>query len=146
MAKRVGSWYGYVYLLRCGEHYKIGFSEQPRKRLQQLRTGSPHPIVLEHELKTTFFKSIEQQLHRRFAHKRGEGEWFNLNDEDVAYIKSLDKHGDTPEEVRQQAEEDDLYWARRDAEKQAETDRYIGCLMSGITSGVGLGLAYDDAA
>lgn len=91
-------WFGYVYLLQCGDLYKIGFSLQPRKRLKQFRTGSPHPILLIHSLRTSCYRQIERQLHHHFRGKRESGEWFKLDPEDVSYIKSLNKSGFTPEE------------------------------------------------
>lgn len=131
------SLFGYVYLLKCGDHFKIGFSKTPRKRLRQLRTGSPLPITVEHQLKTPHFRAVEQQLHIHFRNKRGNGEWFTLSEDDVSYIKSLDQYGDTPEEVREKEDADAQYWAVRNAEQKAEETRRLGILLSGAASGVG---------
>lgn len=141
--RRIEAWYGYVYLLKCGNHYKIGQSKKPRTRLKQLRTGSPHPIEVVHTLRTPHFRQVEQMLHRRFASKRGEGEWFLLSEEDVGHIKSLDDIGRTPEEARKREEEDEDWYAKIEAEQQAEADRRLAVYSSGVISGVGLCLAID---
>lgn len=93
-------WYGYVYLLQCGTQFKIGFSKHPRKRVRQFRTGSPHDVYLLHTLKAPHYRNVEKQLHREFAAKRGSGEWFHLDADDVGYIKSLNAYGKTPEELK----------------------------------------------
>lgn len=139
------TWYGYVYLLQCGEHFKIGYSLTPHKRVRQLRTGSPHPIRLIHELKTPCFKLIEKQLHHKFRSKRGEGEWFVLTPDDVDHIKSLDSLGNTPEQARRIAEEREREHANRSAEQKAEEDRRLAILFSGAASGVGSWLECDAA-
>lgn len=100
------SLHGYVYLFQCGDQYKIGYSKTPVKRRQQFRTGSPFPVKTVHLLRTVYYRQIEKQLHYQFADKRKQGEWFALDDADVAYIKSLNKNGNTPEEQ----EESDREW------------------------------------
>lgn len=131
-------WFGYVYLLKCGEFYKIGFSATPRKRLRQLRTGSPFPITVEHELRTSFYRDIERRLHLRFEAKRGEGEWFKLDERDVAYIKSLNKHGYSPEEQQERDESEERYQREQEAVRVAEENRRLAVLLSGAASGAGL--------
>lgn len=143
MAKQKFNWYGYLYLLKCGGFYKIGFSATPRKRLRQLRTGSPVPIVVVHELKTAFYKNIEKDLHYKFAAKRGQGEWFRLDDADVEYIKSLNSLGRSPEEQQERDADDERFHAKLEAERKAEEDRQLAVLLSGAVSGAGLCLAID---
>lgn len=142
--KQKSTWYGYVYLLQCGEHFKIGYSLTPHKRVRQLRTGSPHPIRMIHELKTPCFKLIEKQLHHKFRSKRGKGEWFTLAPEDVEYITSLNKWGNTPEEQRQRDEREALYHAQQEAAQEAEENRKLAVLLSGLAAGAGLCLDFED--
>lgn len=141
--RRIDHWYGYVYLLKCGDHYKIGQSKKPRKRLKQLRTGSPLPIRVIHTLRTSYYREIERDLHRRFADKRAEGEWFLLADDDVAHIKSLDRRGWTPEEAAEREALDEQYFERLRAERQSEEDKKLAVLLSGAVSGAGLCLSID---
>lgn len=65
-----------VYFIECvgAQAVKIGWSVDPFERLAHLQTGSPF------ELKMLLTRSggdeEERQLHRRFAHLRGE--WFRM--------------------------------------------------------------------
>lgn len=138
------SYYGYIYLLQCSEHFKIGFSLTPHKRIQQLRTGSPHPIRLVHELRTPFYKLIEKQLHHKFRSKRGKGEWFTLDPEDVEHIRSLNQWGNTPQEQRERDEREALYHARQEAARQTEENYKLAVLLSGAAAGAGLCLDLED--
>jgi hypothetical protein len=80
---------GYVYLAHNGELHKIGFSGDPGRRMSQIKrdTGSSCRILF--VFQTPDYRSLESELHEHFDHKRVTGEWFDLNDEDVAWIKSL---------------------------------------------------------
>lgn len=64
--------------------YKIGKSENPEKRIEQLACGNPTI-----NLCFTINADIENELHQRFAKKRKHGEWFKLSKEDIESIKSL---------------------------------------------------------
>lgn len=81
----------YVYLARAsnGAH-KIGWSRCPTERMKSL----PSQAVLVHQVQTEHATCVEGHLHRCFEDKRISGEWFDLEDADVAYILSL-----TPETI-----------------------------------------------
>ena len=83
---------GYVYLLRAIEphnHYKIGRSSQPKKRIETLSVKLPYPIKPICLIKTDDMIELESNLHNMFDNKRVGGEWFQLDDTDIEYIKSL---------------------------------------------------------
>ena|SRR5687768_11455988 len=131
-------YYGYVYLLKCGDLYKIGQSATPYRRVKQFRTASPHPIELVHTLpRSILYKHIEKQLHWRFRDKRRSGEWFALDGADVDLIKSLNDIGRTPDEQKKYDQQDAAYHAARHSERQAEEDRQLAVLLSGAAAGVG---------
>ncbi|MFJ8855661.1 GIY-YIG nuclease family protein [Streptomyces sp. NPDC102437] len=63
---------------------KIGWSDNPERRLRDLQTGSPLPLQL-----LAVFEGgavVEAKLHRRFADKRRHGEWFDLGPDPVAVV------------------------------------------------------------
>lgn len=93
---------GYVYLFKCGNYYKIGFSKHPLKRRKQLSTGSPLPVEYVHMFWTPFCRQLESRLHCKFSERRASGEWFELSDADVAYIKSMDQWGISAEDRARQ--------------------------------------------
>ena len=77
---------GYVYLVKMGEHYKIGISKQPSLRLKEF-TLLPYPLEKICIKKVNNYKNCEEELHKIFAKKRVRGEWFSLEEKDIAFIK-----------------------------------------------------------
>lgn len=83
---------GYIYLI-YGEGtawHKIGHSATPTVRLKQLGTQGPFVHRLIHSFAVDDMVSAESALHSYFAKKRAEGEWFQLNADDVAMFTRLD--------------------------------------------------------
>jgi len=80
---------GIVYLIRCDgkRYYKIGVTKQLEKRLNTIETCCPFHIVLTAWAETTTPYDLESYLHGSYAAKRIKGEWFLLDDCDVAAIR-----------------------------------------------------------
>lgn len=68
---------------------KIGWSDNPERRLRDLQAGSP--VLL--QLLAVFEGGhlIEAELHRRFAGKRMHGEWFDLGPDPVGAVRPFVK-------------------------------------------------------
>jgi prophage antirepressor-like protein len=64
-------------------YYKIGKSKDPKVREGTLQAEVP-TIELVHVIES----DIENYLHKKFDSKRLRGEWFDLSEADVNYIKS----------------------------------------------------------
>lgn len=79
---------GVVYLLKSGSNYKIGQTIKLDKRLKQVKLLLPDPVTVEHKILTNDPAELERLWHRRFASKRKGGEWFELDDKDVADFRS----------------------------------------------------------
>jgi len=80
---------GYVYLIWSKHGYKIGKAINVRNRTRLFEVKLPFPIEVEHYARFDDYTHAERSLHLHFDHKRLEGEWFALNDEDIAFIKTL---------------------------------------------------------
>lgn len=81
---------GYVYVLRGGGFYKIGRAKDPHKRAETLAIQLPYESDLVGYVHAPDYRALEAELHERFAHKRKNGEWFDLGPEDLAYILGME--------------------------------------------------------
>ena len=82
---------GYVYLIWSQYGYKIGKAVNVKSRTKLFEVKLPFPIRVEHYARFSDYSRAEKALHVHFHEKRQEGEWFALNDADVAFIKSYGK-------------------------------------------------------
>lgn len=78
-----------VYLLKCGDFYKIGFTSGRKAddRIRDMQVGNPYKLELAGLWHGTMYH--ESALHVVFAERRTRGEWFALTDEDVSKIGPL---------------------------------------------------------
>lgn len=79
---------GYVYLLKSGDHFKIGKSKDVDRRLTQISPRTPLPVTLEHSIGSNDMHWLETQLHTKYARYRTNGEWFSLPPDAVTWIKA----------------------------------------------------------
>ena len=85
---------GGVYVLRCGDLFKIGYSRDVRSRVMAINAQSPVDVEHVITIHTSNARHLESLLHRSFADKRVKGEWFRLSDEDVASLNRPAWDGD----------------------------------------------------
>jgi hypothetical protein len=79
---------GYVYLVKSGRFYKIGFSENHWRRKSELHKQTSEGITEIHTIAAIDdAPGIEKYWHERFKEKRQHGEWFDLSAEDVSAFK-----------------------------------------------------------
>lgn len=90
---------GYVYLIKSQYGFKIGKTVNMKSRTRLFEVKLPFPIEVEHFAWFENYSEAERSLHQQFQAKRLEGEWFNLDASDIAYIRAQGKSA-TPEELR----------------------------------------------
>jgi hypothetical protein len=78
---------GYVYLMKSGRFYKIGKSNSAARRERELAIQLPEKLRTVHVISTDDPTGIEAYWHKRFEAKRLNGEWFDLDVNDVAAFK-----------------------------------------------------------
>lgn len=70
---------GFVYIIRAGEYYKIGRTQNPEARFQELQIGNPNPIMPICLIPSIEPEETEKALHERYSHCAVKGEWFMLS-------------------------------------------------------------------
>lgn len=78
---------GFVYLLKANRYFKIGRSNSFERRSRELAIQLPERAETAHVIRTDDPIGIELYWHRRFESKRKNGEWFELNTQDVKVFK-----------------------------------------------------------
>jgi len=97
-----------VYLI-CAEIngeklYKIGYTRRDvETRVRELKTGNAADLFIVESFKSKWGTKIESQIHRRFRHKKVNGEWFDLNDDDVQGFIDICKNIDNNLEIVSQS-------------------------------------------
>lgn len=77
---------GFVYIANCGPYYKIGYSDNPVERMRAFQTGNPYPLNLVGCIAGE--PDDEKHFHRLYSEKKVQGEWFDLDAQDIARILS----------------------------------------------------------
>lgn len=68
----------FVYLIRCGEFYKIGVTTDIKDRMGELQTATPYDLELMGEWSSNEPYTLEATLHSSLGAYRIRGEWFKL--------------------------------------------------------------------
>ncbi|AMO24691.1 hypothetical protein GCM10027034_09740 [Ramlibacter solisilvae] len=83
---------GYIYVVRSPHGFKIGKTVNLKQRTKLFEVKLPFKNSLEHYAWFDDYTHAERSFHRRFHHKRLEGEWFDLQPDDLEAIKCEGKH------------------------------------------------------
>lgn len=67
---------GYVYLLKCADKYKIGYSKNVKRRIAELDTR-PFKLELLFAVYSTKARKIEGEIHNKLSSYREAGEWYS---------------------------------------------------------------------
>lgn len=79
MNKDIAGRYVYMMYIPKLKIYKLGFSNNPYKRLDAISISNPFNVILVFAMKDDNASSIESRLHMLYKNYRIKGEWFNLD-------------------------------------------------------------------
>jgi len=88
---------GYIYVIRSQYGFKIGKTRHVHGRTKLFGVKLPFPISVELSGWCRQYSATEQALHREFAGKRLDGEWFALTDTDLAMLRARFAHSAPPQ-------------------------------------------------
>ncbi len=77
----------YIIKVQNSKKYKIGFTQNIKKRMKQFSTGNPCNLKLLYFVETLDYKSLEKDLHKEFKDCRVKGEWFNFEENDLREVE-----------------------------------------------------------
>jgi predicted Rdx family selenoprotein len=83
--------HGYVYLQQAGSKYRIGASNSPGRRVDEIDRASPDEVKCIWEIETDDMFNVEGYWHKRFEKKRVKRDWFKLSSADVSAFKRWKK-------------------------------------------------------
>jgi len=83
--------FGYIYLMRCQQFFKIGKSTAPRDRLRNVQSHNPYRVKLVRTFQTTDMDAAEGFLHRKLRAYHEHGEWFLLPKDSIAWLLSIEE-------------------------------------------------------
>ena len=73
-----------LYIISDGTYKKIGITKNPEKRIIELQTGNPNKLKFIRIVPA--LRKDEKYFHKKYKHKKVNGEWFDLNDQDILEI------------------------------------------------------------
>ena len=82
---------GFVYLMQWEDEYKIGKAIDVERRQKRIARELKRDITVLHRIFSTDYTRAESDLHDKYVDKCLHGEWFALDDDDVAWIMSIDR-------------------------------------------------------
>jgi len=83
---------GYVYFIKSEFGYKIGCTNNIAKRLKIFEVKLPFKVNLESYIESKDHNKLESMLHNLLSHKRIDGEWFDLTENDFSEIDLVIKN------------------------------------------------------
>jgi len=68
--------------------YKIGYTRRTiQERIREFKTGNASEFYIVDFYSSRWGTKIEARLHKQFKTKKVNGEWFDLNDDDITDFK-----------------------------------------------------------
>lgn len=67
-----------LYCIQCGPYFKVGITEDPKKRMQTFAISNPFKmkLVFYRTVQAQHVRFVEAEVHKALAHWHHRGEWF----------------------------------------------------------------------
>lgn len=86
---------GFIYVFEASDNsYKIGFSKNVKRRLNELSSMHSYPLKLIIEKDFDNVVKVEQFLHKKYVNNRLNGEWFRFTKEELSDVIDTIEHLD----------------------------------------------------
>jgi hypothetical protein len=82
----------YVYVVKCGEFYKVGVADNYKHRIATLQAATPYPIEFVKAWQAKDAEFQERAIHGLLWRFHERGEWFKLPIEIVLAFGNTDLH------------------------------------------------------
>ena len=79
---------GYVYFIQCDKWFKIGATTDVYGRFHNIQVCNPFDVTLFHVIKSDNMRLTEKLFQGMFGRAEKRGEWFELSEKNLQYIKS----------------------------------------------------------
>jgi hypothetical protein len=79
---------GYVYFIQCDKWFKVGATTDVYRRFHDIQVCNPFDVSLFHVIKTDDMRLTEKLFQALFGRVERRGEWFELSEKNLQYIKS----------------------------------------------------------
>lgn len=76
----------YLYIIKCNQFYKIGITNNVKKRLKDLQSGNPYILELIGSFEVKNPRLAESVFHNLLSRKNVVNEWFELNTEELSLL------------------------------------------------------------
>lgn len=83
---------GHVYIIEHQGVYKIGIARSVEERMKGIKL--PHATQVIHTIATNNMYFAERRLHQRFTSRRLNGEWFQLDHDDLQWLCAIERLDD----------------------------------------------------
>ena len=78
---------GYIYVIKSNNLFKIGRTKNIKERIKDYKTQNPFEIEVIFKKKVNDYVKAENKLLEKFKNKKKKGEWFELTEKDINWIK-----------------------------------------------------------
>lgn len=79
----------FLYLLKCEKAYKIGITNNFKKRFKSIQQSNPFEVIPVLVINNSNYDAIEKGIKEGWKDKKIKGEWFLLTKEDVEELKKV---------------------------------------------------------